>query len=474
MKTYEFVKRSTIAAPAADLFAWFTRPGAFERLAPGWEPVQTLSRSGTAPQPGSRTAFTVGIGPFRRRWIAEHTACDPGRMFRDEQMSGPFARWVHTHTVEPSGPDSCVLEDRVEYALPLGFLGSAFAAGYVRRKLDRAFQFRQRIAAQDVEAHRRWSRAPLRILVSGASGLIGSALVPYLSAGGHTVVRLERAGRSSAPSPGRSAPPAPSLPTQSITWDPSAGGLSPAALEGFDAVIHLAGENIAGGRWTAAKKSRIRESRVRGTKLLAESLARLGSGRPRVLVAASDIGYYCDRGDENLIESSPPGRGLLPEVCSAGEAAAAPARAAGIRTVNLRIGVVLSPAGGALGKMLLPFRLGAGGVIGDGRQWMSWIALDDLLDTILHAVTDASFSGPVNAVAPHPVTNNEWTNLLGRILSRPTLAPMPAFAARAAFGQMADELLLASTRVLPERLLATRHPFRFLEAEPALRHLLGR
>jgi len=467
MKTHEFIKRSTIQAPAADLFAWFTRPGAFERLVPPWEPVRTLSRTGTAPQPGSRTDFTVGIGPFHQRWLAEHTAHDPGRMFRDEQISGPFARWVHTHTVEPAGPDSCVLEDRIEYALPLGFLGSAFAAGYVHRKLDRAFQYRQRVAAQDVEAHHRWSRMPLRILVSGASGLLGSALVPYLTAGGHTVVRLERAGRSAAPDPG--------VPTQSIPWDPSgASPISAAALEGFDAVIHLAGENISGGRWTAEKKSRIRESRVRGTKLLAESLARLGSGRPRVLVAASAIGFYGDRGDENLIESSLRGTGFLPEVCAAWEAAAAPARAAGIRTVNLRIGVVLSPAGGALGKMLLPFRLGAGGVIGDGRQWMSWITLDDLLDTILHAITDPTFSGPVNAVAPHPVTNEEWTNLLGRILSRPTLAPMPAFAARAAFGQMADELLLASTRVNPSRLLASGYKFRFPDLPEALRHVLGK
>src|SRR5208282_2152967 len=467
MKTLEFVKRSQIDSPAADVFAWFTRPGAFERLVPPWEPVETLSRTGTAPQPGSRTEFKIGIGPLRQRWLAEHTAFEPCRMFRDEQISGPFAHWVHTHTVEPSGPLACVLEDRIEFAPPLGFLGRALAGGYLRKRMERGFAYRHRIAAQDVDAHRRWSATPLRILVSGASGLVGSALVPYLTAGGHTVVRLERAGHAAAPSPG--------LPTESIAWDPSAGGIaSAAALEGFDAVIHLAGENIAGGRWTAAKKSRIRESRVQGTKLLAESLARLGSGRPRVLVAASAIGYYGDRGDENLVESSPRGTGFLPEVCAAWEAAAAPARAAGIRTVNLRIGVVLSPSGGALGQMLLPFRLGAGGVIGEGRQWMSWIALDDVLDTILHAIADASLSGPVNAVAPHPVTNEEWTNLLGRILGRPTLVPMPALAARAAFGQMADELLLASTRVLPERLLASRHPFRFLEAEPALRHLLGR
>jgi uncharacterized protein (TIGR01777 family) len=470
MKTHELMMRTKIDAPAADVFGWFTRPGAFERLAPPWEPVTTLSRSGTAPQPGSRTVLKVGVGPFRRRWVAEHTAFEPGRIFRDEQISGPFAHWVHTHTVEPADSLSCVLEDRIEYALPLGLVGRALGGGYVHRKLERAFAYRHRVVAQEVDAHRRWSRVPLRILVSGATGLVGRALVAYLSAGGHTVVRLVRAGRDAASHPG--------FPTESITWDPagsaafndSSGG---AAFEGFDAVVHLAGENIAAGRWTGAKKARIRESRVRGTKALAEILARLAKP-PRTLVAASAIGYYGDRGDENLVEASPTGRGFLAEVCSAWEGAAQPARAAGIRVVNVRIGVVLSPLGGALAQMLLPFRMGAGGVIGDGHQWMSWIELDDLLDVILHAIADDSLSGPVNAVAPHPVTNEEWTRLLGHVLSRPTLLPMPAFAARAALGEMADELLLASTRVLPERLLAARHSFRFLEAEAALRHLLGR
>jgi len=194
---------------------------------------------------------------------------------------------------------------------------------------------------------------------------------------------------------------------------------------------------------------------------------------PRTLVVASAIGYYGDRGEENLVEASPRGKDFLADVCGAWEAAAQPARAAAIRVVNLRIGVVLSPTGGALAKMLPPFRMGAGGPIGDGRQWMSWIALDDLLDVILHAIADESLNGPVNAVAPHPVTNEEWTEMLAKVLRRPAVLPMPGFAARAAFGEMADELLLASTRVLPERLLAARHFFRFPEAEPALRHLLG-
>jgi uncharacterized protein (TIGR01777 family) len=432
---------------------------------PPWEAVRVIGRTGKAPEAGSRTEFEVRIGPISQRWLAEHTACEPGRMFRDEQISGPFARWVHTHSLEPAGSTCCLLEDRVEYELPAGALGGALAGRSVARRMERGFAYRQRLTAEEVAAHRRWSASPLRILVTGATGLIGRSLVPYLTAGGHSVVRLARA------TPG--APVWPGLPIETIVWDPASGGAAPPALEGFDAVIHLGGDTIAAGRWTAAKKTRIRESRVRGTKLLAEALARLIQP-PRVLVAASAIGYYGDRGDENLIEASPRGNGFLAEVCEEWEKADAPARKAGIRVVRPRIGVVLSPAGGALGKMLLPFRMGAGGIIGSGRQWMSWIALDDLLDILLRAVADSSFHGPVNAVAPHPVTNAEWTEMLGRVLRRPTPLPMPAFAARAAFGEMADELLLGSTRVLPERLLAGRHWFRFLEADAALRYLLGR
>ena len=296
----------------------------------------------------------------------------------------------------------------------------------------------------------------MRILVSGSSGLVGSALVPFLTTSGHSVTRLVRS------SPGK----------DEARWDPAAGTIDAASLEGHDAVVHLAGENIA-ERWTPERKARIKDSRVKGTRLLAETLGRLAQP-PKVLVAASAIGYYGDRGDALLREDSASGSGFLAEVAREWEAATAAAATKGIRVVNLRSGVVLSPRGGALAKMLLPFKLGLGGVVGSGKQHWSWIALDDLLGIILFALNTETLKGPVNAVSPKPVTNSEFTKTLGRVLWRPTIFPMPAFAARLALGEMADELLLSSTRVDPAKLVAAGYPFRFPELEAALRHLLRR
>ena len=296
------------------------------------------------------------------------------------------------------------------------------------------------------------------ILVTGASGLIGTALVSSLTSSGHGVTRLVRA----QPQPGEKA----------TRWDPMAGTIDASAIEGVDAVVHLAGESIA-ERWTPAKKANIRDSRVKGTRLLCETLARLSS-RPKVLVSASAIGYYGDRGDEILTEDSPPGRGFLSEVCRAWEAATEQAQQHGIRVVHLRTGVVLSPAGGALAKILPPFRLGLGGVLGSGRQYMSWIALDDIVGVIQHAIATEALQGPTNAVAPRAVTNQEFTKTLGKVLGRPTAIPLPAFVARLMFGEMADELLLASARIQPTKLLASGYQFRYPELEDALRHVLAR
>jgi hypothetical protein len=321
------------------------------------------------------------------------------------------------------------------------------------------FQYRHRVTADDIASHQKYGDvSAMRVLVTGSSGLVGTALMPFLSTGGHRVDRLVRGE---------------AVESNSVSWDPAAGEIDSASLEGCDAVVHLAGASIADRRWTAAQKELIRSSRVAGTRLLCDALARLARP-PQVLVCASAIGYYGDRGESAITEASEPGSGFLADVCREWEVATQPAAQAGIRVVNLRIGIVLSPACGALAKMLTPFRLGIAGKIGSGRLYMSWIAIDDLIGAIHHAIMNDELRGPVNATAPNPVTNAEFTKALGRVLGRPTILPMPALAARLAFGEMADALLLASTRVQPERLLSTDYSFRFTDLESALRHLLGR
>jgi uncharacterized protein len=294
---------------------------------------------------------------------------------------------------------------------------------------------------------------PAKILVSGSSGLIGAALVPALQSNGYEVVRLVRGASAS----GR------------VGWDP-ARPLAPESVSGFEVIIHLAGESIV-GRWTEAKKRRIRESRVQGTRALAAALAKAPQP-PRLLISASAIGYYGNRGEETLREDSSSGDGFLPEVCREWEAAAEPASKAGIRAVQMRFGVVLSALGGALQKMLLPFRMGVGGKVGNGRQWMSWIAIDDLVGAIQHVIKTDTLRGPVNGVGPGPVRNAEFTKTLASVLSRPAIFPMPGFAARFAFGQMADELLLASQRVEPAKLMASGYVFQKPELSTALEDIL--
>jgi uncharacterized protein len=297
----------------------------------------------------------------------------------------------------------------------------------------------------------------MRVLISGATGLIGETLIPPLEAGDHRANRLTRSPRSS----------------EDVGWDPSAGEIDTSRLDDIDAVVHLAGESIAEGRWTAAKKARILKSRTRGTRLLAEAIANL-SEPPRVMVSASAVGYYGDRGNELLREESGSGSDFLAEVCKAWEAAADPAREAGIRVVHPRFGLVLSTEGGALARMLPVFRLGGGGRIGSGRQWWSWVAIDDIVGAILYALTSDSVEGAVNVGSPNPLTNAEYTRVLGRVLNRPTVFPLPAPAARLALGEVADALLLASQRMEPAKLRETGYEFRYPELEDALRNMLGR
>ena len=297
----------------------------------------------------------------------------------------------------------------------------------------------------------------MRVLISGASGLIGRALAESLRAASHTVQTLVR--RKPNESQGE------------IAWDPEAGMLDSSRLEGVEVVVHLAGKPID-GRWTEATKRAIRDSRVRGTTLLAQAAAQLPT-RPQVFICASAVGVYGSRGDEALDETSASGQGFLPDVCRAWEDAAAPARDAGLRTVHLRSGIALSRQGGILARVLPPFKMGAGGVVGTGEQWISWISLADAIAAIQHVIASAELSGPVNLTSPQPVPNAEFTHTLGKILSRPTVLPLPAFAVKLLLGEMGDELLLAGQKVLPKKLLASGFDFTHSDLESALRWALA-
>lgn len=297
----------------------------------------------------------------------------------------------------------------------------------------------------------------MKVVVSGSTGLIGSALVRFLATKGHSVIPLVRKMADSGGS--------------SVYWDPAAERLDMAALEGCDAIVHLAGKNVAAERWNDRVKAEIRDSRVKAARLLSDAVSKLSSP-PKLMVVAEGIGYYGDRRDEVLGEDSERGTGFLADICRDCDDVTGPLVNKGVRVVNLRIGIVLSAAGGALAAMLPAFKMGAGGLIGSGRQYWSWIALDDVVEIIDYVLDNERIGGPVNTVAPNPVTNYEFTKLLGKVTGRPTVLPMPAFAARLVFGEMADALLLSSARVRPEKLLAQGYVFKFPDLEPALRHEL--
>ncbi len=452
-----FERRTLLDAPAEEVYGWHARPGALERLSPPWDPPLGESRTGGIEDEGARVVLRVG--PLGQRWVAEHYGAVPGREFRDRQLAGPFALWEHTHRMIPEGPSACTLEDRIEYALPAGQAGDALGGRAVRALLDRMFGYRHRVTADDLAAHAacRGGRA-MKVAITGASGLVGSALVPFLTTGGHEVVRLvRRAPRGK----------------DEVRWEPEARTIDAAGLEGIDAVVNLSGENIAARRWSEARKALLRSSRLVPTRFLAETLAGL-KRKPKVLISFSAMGYYGNRGDAWLTEKDAPADDFLGRLSVEWEQAAEPAAKAGIRVVHPRVGTVLTPAGGALGKMLLPFKAGVGGVLGAGTQYMSWIAIDDLLGILHHLLERADIEGGVNAVAPEPVTNAVFTKTLGRVLGRPTIVPAPAFALRLAFGEMADAALLSGTRARPVRLEASGYRFRFPDLEGALRHLLGR
>jgi uncharacterized protein (TIGR01777 family) len=445
-------------APQA-VFDWHERTGALERLTPPWGEVEVLHRTGGI-RDGGEVRLRVRRGPTSFRWDLRHRDYEYGHQFRDEQTSGPLKSWVHTHRFSPRPAGGTRVEDEIDVEPPLGQAGATIGPAFLKRELSRLFRFRYRRLFTDLARHAEFRGRPrLTVAITGASGLIGRNLTHFLTTGGHRVISLVRDSRRVAEG--------------SIFWNPATGELDAAGLADADAVVHLAGTSLAAGRWTPARMRSILESRVRSTELLARTLADMPRG-PRVLVSASAVGYYGDRGADVLDESAKSGVGFLAEVCRAWEEATRPAERARVRVVVLRTGVALTPAGGALGQMLLPFKMGLGGRIGSGKQYLSWIDADDLVALIVHAIYTDALSGPVNATAPHPVTNSTFTAALGRALGRPTVIPVPALAVKTIFGQLGTEALLWGQRVLPAK--ATKAGFRYFYegVEESLRFQLGR
>jgi uncharacterized protein len=454
-----FEKRLTLPIKSTSLFTWHERQGAFERLCPPWDPVEIMHKDEHI-KDGAQATLRVR-GPLGIPLILKviHEGYVAGEQFVDRQVKGPFKSWKHTHQVTMHEDDhNATLTDSIEYTLPLGPLGELGGGGMVKHKLSQLFHYRHEVMKHDHLLHHFSDGSPLHFAISGASGLIGSSLQALLTTGGHRVTVFSR-------SPGENT----------RVWQ------TPDAvpnLEDIDIVIHLAGESVA-ERWHEEKKRSIMESRVLRTRALSQSIAdlkRAGKSGPKALICASGIGYYGDQSPEDhwVDETSSLGQGFLADVCKVWEEACQPARDEGIRVVNARIGVVLTPQGGALGKLLLPFSLGLGGPVSHGRQWMSWIGLHDVVGALYFLALKSEITGPVNLSAPKPVTNRTFSKILGRVLRRPAIFPIPAFILKAMFGEMAKETILSGQRVEPKILNTHSYPFMHENLEDALRFELGR
>lgn len=457
MKFDTYKKRTKINAPVERVFSWHARDGAIQRLTPPWAPLKMISRRGVGIDKGVEVVFKIRMGGIPMIWEARHTEYKENSMFKDCQVKGPFSFWEHTHRFIPTGEDETIMEDEVRFRLPFGWLSRPFY-GFAKKEFDRMFGYRHRVLKHDLE-YQDPDNKKKRILISGASGTIGQALVPFLKTCGHEVVRLVRKKGD--------------LKKDEVFWDPDNNILNLEQAGYFDAVINLNGIDISRGRWTKKQKKRIIASRTGPTGLLVKKIKHL-KRKPEVFLSSSAIGYYGDRQDEELTEAGDNGACFIAKVCRRWENRSREAQEAGIRTVQLRIGIVLTPAGGALERMELPFKLGCGVRIADGRQYMSWISMDDLVSSILFLINTPGISGPVNLAGPNPVTNARFSKTLAQVFSRRVFFVLPKLAAKLMWGQMGMETLLASARVVPKKLLDNGFEFQHRHLLPALKDILGR
>lgn len=457
-----FHRASRIDVPADALGAWHFRAGAIHRLIPPWESIR-VDREASPLVDGARAEIVIRKGPVRIKLVALHGEVDPPRQFVDTQEKGPFGSWRHVHRFLPESNGGSLLEDSIRFDPPLGAIGRLFLSRPLLRELDRQFAFRHARTREDLRRHAetdaRFGARRLRVGVTGAGGTVGRQLCAFLATGGHDVVRFVR-GTPRGP--------------QERAWNPKdpERGVDPKSVEDLDVVVHLAGEGIADKRWSPERKRAIHESRVLGTAAVARAIAR-AARKPEAFLCASAIGFYGHR-SEWVDEGSQRGEGFLADVVDAWEGATAPAREAGVRTVHLRFGIVLTAAGGALAKMVTPFLFGAGGPIGTGAQGFSWVSLDDVLGAVLFCARNPAIAGAVNVVAPSALPQREFAKALGRVLRRPSFAPLPAGIVRLVFGELGQRALLEGALVRPNVLVSNGYRFAHALPEDALRLELGR
>ena len=454
--TSRYIHQACYPCSAAELFTWHSREGALERLLPPWERATILARQGGI-EPGGHVLLRMKTGPISYHWQARHTDCQPPVMFRDIQERGPFAHFSHTHQFSDT-PQGALLTDQIEYALPGHRYLPTVLTHQVDKSLQRMFRYRAAVLRDDILLHQRYSKRQLRILISGASGVLGRVLVPLLTTGGHQVTTLVRRR--------------PVAGGKEIFWDPAQGILDRITLPEVDAVIHLAGEYIGLKRWDMATRARVIASRVESTRLLTEAIAAQNKP-PTVFLGASAIGYYGDCGQAEVTEDHPAGTDFISTVCQAWEQAAEPARQAGIRTVMMRMGVGLSQTGGALQRLLSLRPLGVIRRFGTGNQLISWISIDDMVAAMLHCLVTPTLTGPINIAAPQPASNQELMTILAEISRLPRLPALPAALLQLIYGQMASEIVLSSCRVSVARLTASGFTFRHPSLAETLRHQLG-
>jgi len=459
----KFTHKSTAQISQSVAFSWFNTPGAFIRIMPSWEKLKIIKIANPL-SVGEKCEFRFALGPLSPLWVAEITEHQPNQMFCDKMIKGPFSFWEHHHIFNSISSNKEVeIIDNVEWRLPLHKLSYFFGKRIVKKRMEKMFKHRTRIFNADISRHELFlNEKRKKILVSGSNGLIGQQLCAFLSTGGHEIIPLLRPES-----------PIPVWSNTHVIWDPNTGEIIEGNLDGFDVIINLAGAGIGDKRWTKKRMNLIHDSRIGPTEKLCKLIANL-STPPELLISGSAIGWYGNRGEEVLNETSSEGNGFLSEVSINWEKATKKASDAGIRVVHIRSGIVLSASGGALQRMLFPAKMGTGGPIAGGKQMMSWISLDDEIYAIHHIIMNKNIEGPVNLTSPESLSQKTFMKQLGKVLRRPAFLPLPGFMIKLLFGKMGTTLVVEGQNVYPQKLLENGYIFEHTDIEKCLRDCLGK